>query len=264
MDHAAHFHREILAFEAAARRAVGTDEAPAVPSCPDWTMSDLVQHLGGVHRYVIRVLEERPTQALDPMDPVIYRLPEDREGWPVLGAAPNRGPLAESLIDWFADGAAALESHFRSSDPGEAVWTWSQEQTVGFWLRMQVIEAAVHRWDAERATGEPGPVDPELAADAIAQTFEVMVPAGRSRNSAPRGSGERYRFSRTDGSESWTVYFEGDDVLVTNGSELCDVEVSGTASDLMLFLWQRIPADLLEVKGDREVLDRYFTLVPRV
>ncbi|WP_219466745.1 hypothetical protein [Nonomuraea rhizosphaerae] len=44
----------------------------------------------------------------------------------------------------------------------------------------------------------------------------------------------------------------------------CDVEVAGTASDLMLFLWRRLPAGRLGVRGDREVLDRYFTLVPPV
>jgi hypothetical protein len=32
----------------------------------------------------------------------------------------------------------------------------------------------------------------------------------------------------------------------------------------MLFLWQRIPADGLDVRGDRAILDRYFTLVPPV
>ena len=43
------------------------------------------------------------------------------------------------------------------------------------------------------------------------------------------------------------------------------VELAGTASDLMLFLWRRIPADRLDaVRGDRDVLDRYFTLVPPV
>lgn len=50
-----------------------------------------------------------------------------------------------------------------------------------------------------------------------------------------------------------------------NESGPCDVELAGTASDLMLFLWHRIPADQLdEVKGDRGVLNRYFTLVPSV
>jgi hypothetical protein len=51
MDHLPHFHREVRAFEAAARRAAaGGGAAPGVPSCPEWSVSDLVLHLGYVHR----------------------------------------------------------------------------------------------------------------------------------------------------------------------------------------------------------------------
>jgi hypothetical protein len=32
----------------------------------------------------------------------------------------------------------------------------------------------------------------------------------------------------------------------------------------MLFLWRRIPAERLDIAGDRNVLARYFTLVPPV
>ena len=167
-------------------------------------------------------------------------------------------------MDWFAAGASTLESLFTSNDPDEAVWTWSHEQTVGFWLRMQAIEAAVHRWDAETATGAAQPVNAERAADAVAQTFEVMAPARRAQRQAPPGSGERFRLRQTDGAGGWSVHFDGDDVRLTDGAEPCDVELAGTASDLMLFLWQRIPAGHLEVSGDQGVLDRYFTLVPPV
>lgn len=59
MDYPAHFGRETVAFEAAARRAAAGGDAPLIPSCPDWTMSDLVLHLGGVHRYVARILCRR-------------------------------------------------------------------------------------------------------------------------------------------------------------------------------------------------------------
>ena len=39
---------------AAFRAAVGQDGALAspVPSCPDWTVQDLVQHLGWIYRFV--------------------------------------------------------------------------------------------------------------------------------------------------------------------------------------------------------------------
>jgi len=42
------------------------------------------------------------------------------------------------------------------------------------------------------------------------------------------------------------------------------VELYGTASDLMLFLWQRLAAGSgsLVAEGDTALLDRYFVLVP--
>ncbi|WP_090932601.1 maleylpyruvate isomerase family mycothiol-dependent enzyme [Nonomuraea jiangxiensis] len=285
MDHASHFEREVRAFQAAARQAADTGGAPLVPSCPGWSVADLVLHLGGVHRAVTSVIRDRLDKSPDPSDLSFAALPPDLTGWPAPEQAPNLGPIPAGLLDWFADGAAGLGAQFRANDPGTHAWTWSAEQTVGFWLRMQTIEAAVHRWDAESAVGTARPIHEEIAADAIGQTFEVMAPARRAWRQAPGGAGERFRFRRTDGAGCWTVHFDGDDVRLTVGDKLLavgdderitggedvrsgvgglDVEVAGTASDLMLFLWQRIPADGLDVRGDREALDRYFVLVPPV
>jgi uncharacterized protein (TIGR03083 family) len=263
MDYITHFRHETRAFEAAVRQVPGAGGAPMVPSCPDWTVSDLVVHLGLVHRYVIRIISNRLAQPPDPADLTGYDLPSDLESWPMPQHAPNRGPVPAGLIDWFADGAAALASLFTSSGPDERVWTWSREQTTGFWLRMQAIEAAVHRWDAEHTIGTARPVDAELARDAVGQNFTVMAPFRRAQQKAPPGSGEAFRFRQTDGTGDWTVRFNGDEVRLTESNGSGDVELAGTASDLMLFLWQRIPTDQLdEVTGDRGALARYFTLVP--
>ncbi|MEU7135092.1 maleylpyruvate isomerase family mycothiol-dependent enzyme [Streptomyces sp. NPDC046261] len=277
MDYVCHFRREVLAFEAAVRRAAAADAAPLVPSCPAWSVSDLVTHLGGVQRFVTHLIRERIQEPPDTIGNLIARtpsatmdlgflqLPEDIEGWPMPEDAPNRGPVPASLVDWFTDGSSALESLFRSRGPAEPVWTWSRERTTGFWLRMQTIEAAVHRWDAENAIGTAQPVEAELAAAAVGQNFEVLAPARRAWTQAPPGSGECLRFRQTDGAGDWRVRFDGADVLLDRGSGPCDVELAGTASDLLLFLWQRLPADRLdEVKGDRDLLERYFVLVPPV
>ncbi|WP_404963066.1 maleylpyruvate isomerase N-terminal domain-containing protein [Streptomyces sp. 147326] len=161
---------------------------------------------------------------------------------------------------------------FDELGPDTPVWTWSAEQTSGFWLRMQLIELAVHRWDAQSATGAPGPLVPGVAADAVTQTFEVMAPARRSWKAAPSGTGERYRFRSTDGPETWTVVFAADEVLLECGpapepgpTAPADVETAGTASDLALFLWGRLPATALRVTGgDATLLPHWFTLVPPV
>ncbi|MGK5628957.1 maleylpyruvate isomerase family mycothiol-dependent enzyme [Streptomyces sp. URMC 123] len=277
MDYVSHFRREVQAFEAAARRAAEAERAPLVPSCPDWSVTDLVGHLGGVQRFVAHIVRERLQQPPDTVANLIARtpsadldvgflaLPADRSGWPESPeGAPHREPVPASLIDWFADGAAALAEQFTSAGPDVPVWTFGEERTTGFWQRIQAIEAAVHRWDAESALGAPRPFAADLAEDVVTHTFEVMAPARRAWTQAPPGAGERFRFRRTDGTRGWTVHFEGAEVRLTDGTGPYDVELAGTASDLALFLWQRLPADRLEVTGDRKVLDRYFTLVPPV
>ena len=129
---------------------------------------------------------------------------------------------------------------------------------------MQAIEAAVHRWDAENAVGAAQPLDTALAADAIGQTFEVMAPMRRAVAKAPPGHGERFLFQRTDGPGTWVVHFDGDAVLLGTPDGHYDIQISGTASDLALFLWQRAVPGKLEVQGDASMLSRYFALVPPV
>jgi uncharacterized protein (TIGR03083 family) len=222
-----------------------------------------VLHLAMVHRMVGAIIRERLRTPPDPAELAKAEFPADMTGWPAPDRSPTMGPIPPSLLAWFDEGARRLEEQFQERPPDEAVWTWSPEQTVGFWLRMQTIDAAVHRWDAENALGAARPIPEEIAVNAVTQTFEVMAPARRAWMKAPPGEGERFRFARTDGPGEWLVRFDGDDVRL-GGDGGHDVELAGTASDLMLFLWQRVPADRLGVRGDQAVLDRYFVLVPPI
>lgn len=266
MDPLAQFHRETRAFEAVVRRVAGAAAAP-VPTCPAWSVADLTLHLGAVHRFVTGVVREGvgapPAGVALSLDHPFLCLPADRADWPAPERAPNLGPVPEAMADWFAAGARALEEALREAGPAKSVWSWAPDRSVAFWTRIQAVEAAVHRWDAENATGTARPVDGGLAADAVAQMFEVMAPARRTWTPAPAGAGERFRFRRTDGPGEWTARFDGDAVRLTEGpGPGADVELAGTASDLMLFLWDRVPADRLDVTGDRAVLARYRDLVP--
>jgi uncharacterized protein (TIGR03083 family) len=264
MDYPASFGREVAAFEAAGREAVSCQTAPAVPSCPGWVVTDLVLHLGWVHRAVTRVVGGRMQQPPAQDDRSWLRLPGPWRDWLPPGRAPRQCPVPADLVDWFQAGAAELAELFRAADPGERVWTWSADHSVGFWQRMQAIEAAVHRWDAQHAVSAAQPIDGALAADAIAQTFEVMMPMRRAVAKAPAGRGERFVFRRADGPQTWAVRFDGDPVLLGADAEDYDVQISGTASDLALFLWHRDVTASLEVRGDSSLLSRYFTLVPPV
>lgn len=262
MDYVRHFVREVAAFEAAGRTAAGFEAAPAVPSCPGWVVTDLILHLGVVHRLVARVIGERMQQPPESGARPWLGLAEEWQGWLPPARAPQRLPVPASLLGWFHDGAADLAERFRATAPGEPVWTWSADHTVGFWQRMQAIEAAVHRWDAENAVGAARPLDAALAVDAIGQTFEVIAPMRRTVGKAPPGHGERFLFQRTDGPGRWAVRFDGDAVLFGTPGGHYDIQISGTASDLALFLWQRPVTGKLDIQGDRSLLSRYFALVP--
>jgi uncharacterized protein (TIGR03083 family) len=263
VDYVGHFGQEVAAFEAAGREAVCSQAAPAVPSCPGWVVTDLVLHLGLVHRVVARVIGERMRQPPGDGDRSWLGLPGPWQDWLPPGRAPRQSPVPAGLLDWFQVGAAELAELFRATDPGERVWTWSVDQSVGFWQRMQAIEAAVHRWDAQNAVSAAQPIDAALAADAITQTFEVMVPMRRAVAKAPPGQGERFVFRRSDGPEAWAVLFDGDAVLLGAPQGIYDIQISGTASDLALFLWQRDVTGGLEVRGDSAGADKSSVLVRR-
>lgn len=262
MDHVGQFGQDVAAFEAAGREAASSPAAPAVPSWRGWVMIDLVLHLGLVHRLVARVIAKRMQQPPSEGDRSWLGLPGLWRDWLPPGRAPRQSPLPAGLLDWFQAGATELRELFRAADPGERVWTWSADHSVGFWQRMQAIEAAVHRWDAQTAVRAAQPIDAALAADAIAQTFEVMAPMRRALAKAPPGQGERFVFRRTDGPQTWAVRFDADAVLLGAPQGSYDIQISGTASDLALFLWQRDLTGHLEVQGDSSLPNRYFALVP--
>lgn len=258
-------HREAAAFVAAASLATAAP-APAVPSCPGWSMTDLVLHLGAVYRHAVRIVANRQREEvpLSRDDLGWLRLGQHYIAWLVQGAAPSDVPLPTEVLAWCEQSAAELEAVLRAADPDEPIWTWAQDRRVAHYPRMMAIETAIHRWDAQLAQDDPAPIEATLAVDGIDQTFDVMLPARRQWREPRPSAGESYHFHRSDGPGEWVVRFEPAGVVITREHAKGDVAARGTASDLFLFLWHRIPAARLDVFGDASLLDRYFELVPPV
>jgi uncharacterized protein (TIGR03083 family) len=220
------------ALAAAARR--GLD--PEVPACPGWTVADLVLHIGMVHRHKLEIVRGRLAEPPGP--------------WP------PPAPEPAELLGWYEQGLEELLTVLEAADPETRVWTFHRpDQTVAFWRRRMAHETAVHRVDAESAHGEPRPVPAALAADGVGELLEVFF-APRLEGEPVGGRGQAVHLHATDAEGEWLVRLLPAGVEVERGHAKGDAAARGSASDLLLFLWGRAPADRLERFGDPALLAR--------
>lgn len=218
------------------------DLTTPVPSCPDWTLDDLLFHTGTVHRFWTRIADGTLT---------------DPDTW--TGADDVPEDPAE-LPAWLAAGAEAAAATVEVLDPAEPRWSWSTRKDAGFIQRRLAQETAVHTWDALDALGRDEAIERELAADGVEEFLTVC-----RHETPPAGfPADGLHLHATDGPGEWTLRVAGDGTwqLLTEHAKGA-VAVRGTASDLLLFLWQRrTPADL-EVFGSPEDLTAAFTAFRR-
>jgi uncharacterized protein (TIGR03083 family) len=222
--------RESAALADAAERA-GLD-AP-VPSCPEWTVADLLVHLGGVQQWARVTVEQRATERIS------------RRGLP-------GPPEGAELVEWFRDQASALVATLAATDPSTPAWSWTDDHTAAFWFRRQANEAAVHRWDAELAAGATVELDAALAADGVDESLTML-----SLRNDVTGSGESVHLHCTDTEGEWLVTLSSSGPVVERVHAKGDVAARGTASALDLFVWGRAAPDTLEVFGDGALLERF-------
>lgn len=215
---------------------VTSDLAAPVPACPGWSLRDLVEHLGHVHRWARVAVQtgERPERDR-PRDPA----PEET------------GALAR----WFGDGAIGLANMLDAADPDSPTWTpfGIEHPTVAVWTRRQTHETSLHRWDAESAVTAPRLITPELAADGVDEYLGVILPAMVRRKGLewPAGSAHLH-CTDTDG--EWTVEARDGVFVFDREHRKGDAAVRGSAESLFLLLWGRSVADdAVEVLGDGDV-----------
>lgn len=223
----------------------GRDLAAPIPSCPGWTVRDVVEHTAEVYEHKIACILLGGTRP-DPWPPP---WPADRD---VLGH--------------FADAHTRLLDVLSTTDPAAPSWTWlAEDQTASFWVRRMAQETAVHRVDVESAFGQPTPVDAELARDGVEEVLLMML-AGDWSEDIQAGSSGTIEVA-TDG-RVWRVVLAPDRIGVErppvdgDGDRAGDDEgraaarVSGEPSDVLLWLWGRAPQSVLTVSGDRAVVAR--------
>jgi uncharacterized protein (TIGR03083 family) len=206
-----------------------------VPGCPDWTLDELIRHLGGVQRFWAVVARLADTSAPP--------------------TAEQRGDLDPQgdLLQWSAESTALLVDALRAAGPESPAWAWWADSgapmTAAAVARHQVQEAAVHAYDAEEAAGEPSPLPAAVAVDGVAEFVSVgMASLGKWPHRPARVA-----FRAVEG-PSWVVDLSPAGVQLdpaAGGEPVATVH--GPASDLVLALYKRIPADAVRVDGDRAV-----------
>jgi uncharacterized protein (TIGR03083 family) len=133
-------------------------------------------------------------------------------------------------------------------------------------MRIRLFEATLHGWDLANAYGAAQPVEPETALYGIDFMLDLLPTLIKRRPAVRTGQGETFHFHRTDGPGEWLLRFDENGIAVSREHAKGDVAVRGTASDLLLFLWRRVPVSAapLEVFGNAALLDQFFEMIPAI
>ncbi|MFD7326243.1 maleylpyruvate isomerase family mycothiol-dependent enzyme [Streptomyces sp. NPDC059875] len=246
------------AFRAAVASAPSLDVQ--VPTCPEWTLFDLVQHLGGGRRKWAAIVAAGPADA-----------PPAKSAW----SAPVAPREREALLDWWAASAQQLLDALRESGPDRGCWTWwdtsQSPQTAGAAARRQLQEIAVHTYDAQITAGAPQPLPDEVALDGVDEFLSTCCATTSAWPHEPAAVDYRAAESR-----SWRLMLSADGAraarlpaLATTPAtaagedpDTVDASLRGTAGELVLALYGRIPVDSLKVDGDRRLFDQLLAWDP--
>jgi uncharacterized protein (TIGR03083 family) len=217
----------------AAAAGMGLDEA--VPTCSEWDVEGLLQHVSLVYARITRVVSTRATEA--PQTALV--LPD--------------GDPVEVFRD-LLDGVVAALSEADADTP---VWNWapSAPNVATFWARRMAHESSVHRFDAQAAHGVMQPIDAELAADGIDELVDVMAPRVYTRDNVTGPTGT-VRLQSSD-NNTWHLQLEPDGPRRTDLVTEPDVVANGTSSALLLAAYGRVPWTSLEVTGDANLLTQW-------
>jgi uncharacterized protein (TIGR03083 family) len=230
----------------------GADLATTVPTCPDWSLEQLVRHMGGALRWVDALVR---TRAQD-------NIPEGRI--PLHGGPAAEGDPA-ALDAWLAETGALVVGALREAGPDTKVWGWAGVLDTGFWARRMTHEITVHRADATLAAGLPYEVAPDVAADALDEWLQLVEWVQRNM---PQAADEELlvtdrsiHLHATDTpaelNAEWTIELTEQGIAWRRGHEKATVALRGPLTSVLLAFYRRLPLDTpgLEVLGEREVLE---------
>lgn len=223
--------------------AASVDLAALVPTCPEWDVAALCDHLARVYQGRTYVIEHAE---LKPADDFVSR-------------EENVDP-----IDWVRDWSTALDRALLDRADDTPSITFMPESTnVHFWRRRMALETLVHRTDAELAVGDVTAMNEDLSADGVDELL-WFGPEDTDNEPADR-TGRPTVLELISANRRWVVTL-GESGLATSETVASrDATVFGSAPAFLLALSGRdiegIGADRfgvgsLVVEGDPLAFDR--------
>ena len=229
-----------IAFRAAVRSAPSLEAQ--VPTCPEWTLFDLVQHLGNVHRFWAAAVHAGPAATAP------------------AGKGSEAAPRElEALLAWSAESTEQLLSALRETGPDRECWTWwdtsQSPQTSGAVARHQVQEATVHTYDAQITAGAAQPLPDEAVLDGVDEFLSTCV----ATTSPWPHEAVVLDLHVTEG-RSWRLWLSAEGAraarLPAPAQDAPDASAQSTAAELVLVFYDRLPVDTLKVDGDRRPFEQ--------
>jgi uncharacterized protein (TIGR03083 family) len=212
-------------------------EAP-VPSCPAWTVKELLRHLAYVHDWAARHVGEC-------LEATFKTAPE--------AVVVTTGPSGGQLVELYQESNQRLVSVLLAADPGLRCWTFLPAPSpLAFWARRQAHETTIHRVDAELAAGPVTPIDREFAADGINELLFGFCSPARKRKSETERS---LALVATDSDRRWLVQADQTGIAVTSSPDRAQYELRGPSAALYLILWNRPAGSGVMAEGDSGVMD---------
>lgn len=213
-----------------------------VPGCPGFTLSEVLRHVGSVHR--VTQLWVRNDQRPDE--------------W-------QRAPLDSDLIGFVRSGLTALLAELSRHDPADSCDTWwPADRTHGFWRRRMAHETTVHRVDVQAAAGgQVHPIDQDVALDGIDELLFLWFShrLGELRMSAQQEGA----VALSAGGRHWLAIFERGRCTARRVAEadarLADAVVSGEPDEVYLWSWGRLPDQSVRISGDQDAVGQLWALL---
>ena len=223
--------------------ATSADLSARVPTCPEWTMAGLCDHLARVYQGRAYAIEHA---AFKSTDDFVLRLN-------------HLDP-----IDWVRHWSETLDRALLDrADDAPAVTFMPEATTVHFWRRRMALETLVHRTDAELAVGEVTTMNDDLSADG---SDELLWFGSEDPEIEQTDGNDQTRvLELTNGSRRWTITLNESGLSLSETSASRDATVYDAAPSFLLALSgrdiegigaHRFGLKPLVVEGDQFAFDR--------